>query len=71
MLGRARPRGELARDITNQDRAAWDKGSLEDWVMEGTAWRSPWRTATWATRIPRFPSALGRLLPLTSNRRTR
>jgi hypothetical protein len=26
---------ELERRITNQDRATWVKGSIEDWVMEG------------------------------------
>ena len=26
---------ELERRITDQDRAAWSKGSIEDWVMEG------------------------------------
>ena len=26
---------ELERRITDQDRAAWVKGSIEDWVMEG------------------------------------
>jgi hypothetical protein len=26
---------ELERQITDQDRARWVKGSIEDWVMEG------------------------------------
>jgi S1/P1 Nuclease len=26
---------ELERRITDQDRAAWTKGSIEDWVLEG------------------------------------
>jgi len=26
---------ELARHITDEDGAAWAKGSIEDWVMEG------------------------------------
>jgi hypothetical protein len=26
---------ELERRITNQSRATWVKGSVEDWVMEG------------------------------------
>jgi hypothetical protein len=36
---------ELERRITNQDRATWVKGSVEDWVMEGhsLAWRVGYR----------------------------
>ncbi len=56
---------ELERRITAQDQAGWTKGSIEDWVLEGTGWRRAWRTVIWAVRIR--PSSVAR----TKSRRTR
>lgn len=44
---------ELESKITPQERADWDKGSIEDWVLEGTGWRRQSPTETWKVGIQR------------------
>ena len=56
---------ELERHITDADRAAWTKGGIEDWVMEGHRLAQSVAYATWRMRI------LRRSLRPTSNRPTR